>query len=206
MKCLKVLFFLFVLPLNLQAQPKIAISKAFWGIGSVNKGVILKQTLTIKNNGNEALEIEDLAGMGRTEFEVGIVGDPAVLVENVELNIAYDSKELSLGKKSEYIFIDTNDPEHESISWLIEAEIMQGAGVRGQEQQTTNNELQKSDDKTNQIQVEIYSTPGCSYCKKLKGKILPEIIKKHSLNVQIHEFLLSDKENYERFVLLENSF
>ena len=201
-RCLKVLFFLIVFPLNLQAQPKIAISKAFWSIGAVNKGVILKQTLDVKNIGNEGLQI---SARGSCPC-ISITPEKTVIKQNDKaiLNITYDSRELSAGKKSEYIFIDTNDPEHESISWLIEAEIMQGSGVSGQEQQTTNNELRKSDDKTNQIQIEIYSTPGCSYCKKLKEKMLPEIINKHNLNLQIHEFLLSDKENYERFVLLEN--
>jgi glutaredoxin len=207
MKCLKILFFLLVLPLSLQAQPKIAISKAFWSIGSVNKGVILDQTLTIKNNGNEALKISVRGSCPC----LSITPEKAVIKqnENVDLNIAYDSKELSLGKKSEYIFIDTNDPEHESISWLIEADIIgqtkdKGVQAVDKKQQVAGQNTEQSKKTTDQIQVEIYSTPGCSYCKKLKGKILPDIINKHNLNVHIHEFLLSDKENYERFVLLEN--
>ena len=69
--------------------------------------------------------------------------------------------------------------------------------------QTASQKTEQIKDGQNIIEIELYATQGCSYCKKLKAEILPELAQKYNLKFDVKNYLLNVKENYERFVLVE---
>ncbi|MCB4791018.1 MAG: DUF1573 domain-containing protein [Elusimicrobia bacterium] len=213
MRYIKIFYLLILLPVCSYAQPKISLSKAYWEPGKINKGTILTETLAVRNSGTTDLEVSARSSCPC----ISITPSKSAIKpgQKYDFKISFDSREQSLGKKSEYIFIDTNDPANESVTWLIEGEVVekivtsdQLPVTRGQE---TDNRLQTSKQETehiqntgNKIPIEIYSTPGCSYCKKLKETIIPGISKKYGLEFKITEYMLNVKANYERLLFVEN--
>ncbi|MCB4791929.1 MAG: DUF1573 domain-containing protein [Elusimicrobia bacterium] len=212
MKCLKIFYLLVLLPSCLFAQPKVSLSKAYWDTGKIIKGTVINETLSVRNIGTGNLEVSARSSCPC----ISITPAKAVIKQNqkCDFKISLDPKELSPGKKSEYIFIDSNDPDNASITWLIEGEVVANSeqlpvtGDQGTGPKTQDSGLTTQDSilmvQNSVIEIELYATPGCSYCKKLKGKILPELAQKYNLKFDIKNYLLNVKENYERFVLVEN--
>jgi len=201
----KKIFFLLIvfLPDFLVAQPQIALSKAYWHTGKVKEGALLKEKLVISNIGNEVLEIKI-----RQSCEcISLSFTKRILKpkSKSELIITYDTTGFS-GQKNEYLFIDTNDPKNPYITWLIEADIV---SVKKSTQDEKSSQSKNEEDLSQgqpKLSIEIYTTPNCSYCIKLKEKIIPEIGRKHKIIFEIKEYDLSIPKNYERFVLLEEKY
>jgi glutaredoxin len=60
--------------------------------------------------------------------------------------------------------------------------------------------------KNNHLSVEIYSIPGCSFCVRLKEKVLPELAKKYVVGIKIISFELDNPKNYEHLVEIEKQY
>ncbi|MBN1621197.1 MAG: DUF1573 domain-containing protein [Endomicrobiales bacterium] len=193
-----ILTFLLFIPFNLYAQPDISISEPFWDFKSVEEGTILKEKLTISNTGSNDLQVN-----ARATCECITLNFSSVSIkpgEKKDLDITFDTGGFS-GKKTEYIFIDTNDQDSPNLTWLIEGTILSGAV------QTDMEEKRPSPVKSDvQLVIEIYMTPSCKYCNKLKEKILPAMLKKHNVMAEIKSYFLNEPDNYERLVMMEKKY
>lgn len=182
---LKKFFFLsFLLFSNsiLYGQPQIRISKASWHFGSVTEGEILKESLIIKNSGNERLNIKIRSSCDCIDISFSKINiKPS---RQATLKITYDTKG-EAGRKTQYLFLDSNDSEHPHLTWVIEGEIVKNLAS---------------------VTVYMFSSPGCHYCIKLKKKFIPKIEKKYNIKINLVEYLISEPENYERLILMEKEY
>lgn len=186
----------------LYAQPQIRISKASWDFGKVREGKILEEILIIENSGDESLKLNI-----RSSCECI---SPALSYADlkprsrVNLKITYDTNG-DAGKKSEYIFLDSNDPEHPQLPWLIEGEVMAKSPKSGENRHIEAVKPPVLSVKTDII-VHIFSTKGCRYCLKLKEKIIPKLAEKHNLKIDIKYYPLNEPANYEKLILWEKEY
>ncbi|MEW6041462.1 MAG: DUF1573 domain-containing protein, partial [Elusimicrobiota bacterium] len=185
----------FLLPETILAKPSIGLSEAFWEFEPVKEGTILKKMLTIKNTGDETLSINlrpscECVTVSQSEFSL-----IPLAKKNVE--VKFNTKNYS-GKKTEYLFIDSNDAQNKHINWLIEGEIISAGKPKVPEILVPVKEKFHK-----KIVLTIFDTPNCNYCLKLKGKIIPSISKKLNVEIEITEFAINDPKNYEKFIQIE---
>lgn len=167
----------------LHSQPQIRLSKVSWSIGKVTEGKVLDNILLIENSGDRTLSLR-----ARSSCECITLSFNKKDIKpekQVKLKITYDT-EGDTGEKTEYIFLDSNDPEYPHLTWVIEADV--------------------ENKEPNAVTVYMFSTPNCGYCLKLKEKIIPDIARKNNLKIDLIEYLLSKPENYEKLILWEKEY
>ncbi len=167
----------------LHSQPQIRLSKVSWSIGKVTEGKVLDNILLIENSGDRTLSLR-----ARSSCECITLSFNKKDIKpekQVKLKITYDTKG-DTGEKTEYIFLDSNDPEYPHLTWVIEADV------------------EKKE--PNAVTIYMFSTPNCGYCLKLKEKIIPDIARKNNLKIDLIEYLLSKPENYEKLILWEKEY
>jgi glutaredoxin len=185
-------------------DPALRLSDAYWDFGSAREGVVLKKKLVISNAGTGALVVRlrsscECVTPRVLEFNLAAGGSKGV-------PLRFDTHGYS-GKKTEYVFIDTNDPENKHITWLIEGEIVpagghareSGAGAPAAGQHTAAQPAGKP-----AIRLALFHTPGCRFCEKLKNRIIPGLGEKYGVAVEVEDYPLTRRENYERLLALES--
>lgn len=192
-----IIVLLLMFPMSVFAKPAIGLSKAFWDMGVIQEGDELHETLTLTNTGDKPLEVNIRPSCDciRISYSHNLI-EPG---KSAPLSIHFRADDSS-GKKDEYLFIETNDPDNPSVTWLIESyvdaskKVLPITAARG---------IPAPSDVRQSLSVEIYSTPGCSFCKKIKEQILPALSQKHAVAITAIAFPLDVPKNYERLVSLE---
>jgi len=197
-----------VFRLILFSEPKISISKNHWNFGEVIEGTIATEKIIIKNIGDSLLKIKiktscDCISLNWYETKI----EPN---SEKELSINFDTKE-SEPQRTEYLFIDTNDPENSSFSWLIEGKIIKTIEkkpkIHSNDNGKTKYQANYTNEKTNQnnitIQIHLFYYPGCSYCISLKDKFIPKLSKDLSFNTELIEYNVAKTEDYRKLLYLE---
>jgi hypothetical protein len=161
----------------------------------VNEGDILKKDITVTNSGADALELNVRAScecitLSTTSFSL----KPKT---SGKLIVTFDTKGSSL-KKTEYLFFDSNDPDNESFSWIIEGDVISKNSVNSSPPiQNVSKILTGPQD------IEVYSTKNCSYCLELKNILLPRLLSESGKKANIVFYPLEIPANYKRFVFIE---
>ena len=183
----------------LQAQPSIRLSSVSWEIGDVKEGELLRKKLTISNVGDRVLEVNARSGCSCLSFN----GSQRKVKpgEEAVLELILNTKAKS-GPLTESLYLDTNDPAFQYITYLIELNVISKA-AKAAAREVAAGTAEKTGT-AGAIRVLMFSSPGCNTCKKLKADFLPEAAKRAGLEISLETFTLDKKENYEKFVTLES--
>lgn len=102
--------------------PKIILSTNRWNLGLLSNGDISPFMVTISNQGDLILEIENIVLPDGVHYEQEIPEFPILLApdEVGNLNFTYSSSNQAIGVITEYIRLVTNDPNKKNITLRIE--------------------------------------------------------------------------------------
>ena len=105
--------------------PKIVLSANRWNLGLLSNGDISPFMVTLSNQGDLILEIENIVLPNGVNYEQEIPEIPILLApdEARDLNFTYNSSNQEIGVITEYIRLVTNDPNKRNISLRIEGYI-----------------------------------------------------------------------------------
>ncbi len=105
--------------------PKIVLSDNRWNLGLLSNGDISSFLVTLSNQGDLILEIENVVLPNEVHYEQEIPEFPIEIApdEEREFNFIYDSSNQEIGVITEYIRLVTNDPNKRNISLRIEGYI-----------------------------------------------------------------------------------
>lgn len=105
--------------------PKIALSDNRWNLGLLSNGDISSFLVTLSNQGDLILEIENVVLPNEVHYEQEIPEFPIEIAPDKEreFNFIYDSSNREIGVITEYIRLVTNDPNKRNISLRIEGYI-----------------------------------------------------------------------------------
>ncbi|MDI6641189.1 MAG: DUF1573 domain-containing protein [Elusimicrobiota bacterium] len=120
---LRIFTIILVFASYLYAQPQFRLDKPYWNFGRAIEGAIPKEQIIVKNTGTEKL-----IARVRSSCECILIDKSKLTIapsEEEKLYLTFNTKSYS-GKKTEYVFFDTNDPEVEHLTWLVEGEILPG--------------------------------------------------------------------------------
>jgi cytochrome c biogenesis protein CcdA/glutaredoxin len=183
------------------ASPLLRISKSNWNFGQVYEGVGVSDELLIKNSGDEtlSLKIRSSCSCITLNFDKKDISPG----ESVKLQISYDTKGAE-GIITEYLFLDSNDPNYNHLTWVIEGNILTN---KKNFSNKTNEDVQLANRTLNDtVDIKLFSSPNCRFCLKLKNKILPSFGDKYGMNIQVEEFNLNNPQNYEKLLLMEQEY
>jgi len=192
-------FSFLILSLNfnfLYAQPKINLSKAYWDFGTVSEGQVLKETLEIRNTGDKVLNVRLRTSCDclTTSFSEKTINSQSSVV----LTLTFDTKDYQ-GRQTKYVFIDSDDPDHPNLTWLIEGNIYPSP-----DPQWVASPIEGEDrGEGEQIHLIMFYAPGCNYCFDLKQKTVPELADKLNINVVVDEYRLDEPDNYKKLLSVE---
>jgi len=153
----------------------------------------LQQILLIKNAGNGMLNITL-----RSSCECLKITPATSTISpgNVqEIIVKLDTRDY-IGKITEYVFIDSNDPMDPHVTVAVESKIS------GHSKSLDTYKMPHTN-KGVPVYITIFSTPNCKYCQGLKSRIIPKIGKKYKANIKIKEYFANKPEVYEQLLLLE---
>lgn len=191
-----ILFFLlftyFVYP-----KPVFKLDKPYWDFGKVNAGEKIVQILTLKNFGDEPLEVRLRSSCECIHLDKNeVVINPQ---QQEKIKIVFDTKGYS-GRLTHYLFIDTNDPEVKHLKWIIEGTVIPTKNIFKKKQQEVKN---IEDVYVATITVKMFYTAGCNTCEKIKKKIIPLVEQKTKIRILVEEYRLEIPENYEMLLSIE---
>jgi len=184
----------------LMAQPRIRISEASWDMGNVVQDSRVKKSLTVKNAGDLNLEISF-----RTSCECLSLKRYSISLkpgESTRISLIYDTAGIT-GNIAEYLFMDTNDPDRPHVSWLIEGKVEGGKPVS---ERTSGNAGTAIELKEKEVNIYMFSTPGCQYCLNLKKYIIPDITRRYKIQINLREFYVTKPDHYRRLIKWEKEF
>ncbi len=103
-------------------SPKIEISTTLWDLGLLSIGDFSSLSVTVTNQGDLALDIENIVLPTYVHYQREILEFPKQLApeEKIELNFIYDSSGHEIGVVREYIRLVTNDPSRRNVTIRIE--------------------------------------------------------------------------------------
>ncbi len=106
-------------------SPKIALSTSRWNLGLLSNGDNSAFQVTLSNNGDLVLEIENIVLPNEVHYSQETPEFPIQLApdEARELSFIYDSSNQEIGVVTEYIRMVTNDPNKKNITLRIEGYI-----------------------------------------------------------------------------------
>ena len=180
----------------LRASPKVALSSPYWGFENTAEGNVLKKDLTVSNTGDELLVLNI-----RSSCECVTLNNASFSLKpgaEKKLVVTFNTKGAN-SKTTEYVFIDSNDPENTAISWIIEGQV-----ASSNNSSEVVRQVLASPRATYLPKIEIYSTKHCAYCADLNNKILPDLLKITGKKAEITFYPLEDQDNYRRLVFIEN--
>jgi len=117
-----ILFGLCILNLNCFAAPVISLSKSSFELGNIKEGTIVERSLVIENKGDEELFVEAKVSCGC----VRILGKKRFRIlpgEKEKIHFSFNSTGYQQ-KVTNYIYINSNDPQNKSLKIPVSAFIV----------------------------------------------------------------------------------
>ncbi len=179
--------------------------------GEIEKGRTVESEIPVRNIGSDTLVLRKIRASCECISALPASDSIQPLGES-GIKLFFFSEEV-LGETFIYnLYIETNDPTQQVSSILITGRVkrpvieekiqVKSQKVKGKSQKfVTPNKQQKG-----ALQVMYFYSPGCRQCEEIRGGLLPGIRVKYGGAVEIKEFDISKKENYEMLVGLEEKY
>jgi glutaredoxin len=180
-------------------QPCIRIRPASIKFGKLTQYQQVKQTLKIKNTGNDILKVNLRVSCECLKIKPAVVTVAPDEIKDIIVQLNTGDYQ---GRIYEYIFIDSNDSVNPHITIVVEADIIHTTNDNHTKRLVRHENKIKKDN----ICISIFSTPGCRYCNKLKNHIIPMFCKKYNINISIQEYHVNQPHMYKKLISLEQQF
>ncbi|MFH1096008.1 MAG: hypothetical protein V1749_00680 [Candidatus Desantisbacteria bacterium] len=178
-----------------EESPSIRIRPASITFPEAGQRQLLQQILLIKNAGNGMLNITLRSSCECLKVAPAIAAISPGIVQ--EIAVELDTRDY-VGKITEFVFADSNDPINPHITIAVEGK------VNGNSKPFDTPEIVHTG-KGPPVCITIFSTPNCKYCQRLETSIIPQIGKKYKANVKIRQYFVNKPEVYEQLLLLEEA-
>jgi len=184
-------------------------------LGTMEKGKILETEVQLKNIGSDTLVIKRIRSSCDC-LEASLTGDIIPPQESSSIKLKFFSSEV-LGETFTYnLYIESNDITQQISNVFIEGRVTgiekevapviprrEGLRVAGKFRPRINAPGQVRPIK---LPVMFFYSPGCHQCEEIKNGLLPSIRIKYTDAIEIREYDISKKENYELLVALEEKY
>lgn len=98
-----------------------------WDFGQVSKDRVLQHTFTVKNDGNQPLQIKDVTtSCGCTASKIGKM--TLLPGESTTLDVSFNTAHYS-GKVQQFAYVHTDNLANPVIKYTIKAEVVQRTGL-----------------------------------------------------------------------------
>ncbi|MDD5688406.1 MAG: DUF1573 domain-containing protein [Elusimicrobia bacterium] len=158
----------------------IEIDKNIIDLGSFKEGIIIEQTLNIKNTSKNILNI----GVRPSCNCITVTPEKYNLKQNQNINIKVKVNTAGYTSNiNEKIFIQSNDSKNPYISIDVKGKLVSNKNLT--------------------IPITIFDSVGCLFCIELEKNTIPLYEKKYNVKIELTKYPVSDPKNYSSLVLLE---
>ena len=185
--------------------PFVILLTPVWNLGIIEKGRIYEDEIQLRNIGSDTLTIKKVRSSCDC-LVASLIKDILPPEEKTSIKLKLFADEVQ-GETFVYnLYIESNDPNQPVSMVLVRGAISSAEGPKEESPKLTRGIPLSKKSGQHPLPVMFFYSPGCHYCEEIKNKFLPEIRKKYAGKVEIKEYDISKKENYEVLVRLEEKY
>lgn len=197
--------------------PSLFFLNPEWDLGTVEKGRIIENEIKLQNIGSDTLVIKKIRSSCDC-LDASLKKELIAPHDKSSINLRFFSGEV-IGETFSYnLYIESNDPDQPVSVILVKGRVIKTDGidknvvrrpssvVSRKDNDTTVKKMGMPIGQTGRLPVMFFYSPGCHSCEEIKNEFLPSIKKKYPETVEIREYNISKKENYELLVGLEEKY